>query len=401
MTQTTPETPVALSFGMGLDSAAIMTRWLVEPASRTFPLENLTVVTAMTGDEPDVTRRLMEQHLLPLMREAGVRYVQVARASQAGGYVVLDDSRRPKRMIMRGPWRLSDELRASGTVPQVAAKRRLCSWRAKGDVLDRWYADEFGGKPFRHVLGFAAEEIRRALRDQDYATANRQPEYPLINDWGWDRNDCDRFLYGQFGRPWSRSACGYCPFSGSRRGLPELMARWRAEPDIGATALLLEYTALALNPRSRLFGDRSAQEVVQAHGLGEVRYLFERGLERPQQQWSLYDVRRIVHPRRDDPTRKGAAWRSVGIAHTGSRHEVEMAMLWHAQKARVPVVMDQHGIMRAEVVPRGASFPAIERSLAVAPAGVVAKQRPAFEPWWARLAAEQQLRHHGALGMAA
>jgi hypothetical protein len=194
MTQTTPETPVALSFGMGLDSAAIMTRWLVEPASRTFPLENLTVVTAMTGDEPDITRRLMEQHLLPLMREAGVRYVQVARASQAGGYVVLDDSRRPKRMIMRGPWRLSDELRASGTVPQVAAKRRLCSWRAKGDVLDRWYADEFGGKPFRHVLGFAAEEIRRALRDQDYATANRQPEYPLINDWGWDRDDCDRFL---------------------------------------------------------------------------------------------------------------------------------------------------------------------------------------------------------------
>jgi hypothetical protein len=179
------------------------------------------------------------------------------------------------------------------------------------------------------------------------------------------------------------------------------VARWRAEPDIGATALLLEYTALALNPRSRLFGDRSAQEVVQSHGLGEVRYLFERGLERPQQQWTLYDVRRIVHPRRDDPTRKGAAWRSVGIAHTGSRHEVESAMLWHAQKARVPVIVDQYGIMRAEVVPRGASFPAIERSLAVAPAGVVAKQRSAFEPWWGRLLAQQQLLHHGALRMVA
>ncbi|MBC3842076.1 hypothetical protein GXW82_23405 [Streptacidiphilus sp. 4-A2] len=94
--------PVALSFGMGIDSAAILTRWLVEPASRSFPLSNLTVVTAMTGDEPDVTRQLMERHLLPLMREHRVRYVQLARASQAGGYVVLDDSRSPKRMIMRG-----------------------------------------------------------------------------------------------------------------------------------------------------------------------------------------------------------------------------------------------------------------------------------------------------------
>ncbi|WP_052069533.1 hypothetical protein [Streptacidiphilus albus] len=124
-----PETalPVVLSYGMGLDSASILTRWLSEPASRDFPLARLTVLTAMTGDEPDVTRRLNEDHLLPLMRSTGTRFVQVSRTSQQGGCTVLDDSRNPRKLIMRGPWRLSDELRASGTVPQVAAKRRLCS----------------------------------------------------------------------------------------------------------------------------------------------------------------------------------------------------------------------------------------------------------------------------------
>lgn len=196
---------------MGKDSAATLARWLTDPSCRDFPLSDLTVVTAMTGDEPDVTRRLMEDHLLPLMRRTRTRFVQIARAEQHGNrYVVLDDSRRPRRMIMQGPWRLSDELRASGTVPQVASRRRLCSWRAKGSILDAWYADEYGGAPFRHVVCFAAEEARRAARDQNYTAGARRPEYPLIESWNWDRVRCDLFLLELFGEPWSRSACGYC-----------------------------------------------------------------------------------------------------------------------------------------------------------------------------------------------
>ena len=40
-----------LSFGLGLDSIAILLRWITEPASRTFDFDDLAVVTAMTGDE--------------------------------------------------------------------------------------------------------------------------------------------------------------------------------------------------------------------------------------------------------------------------------------------------------------------------------------------------------------
>jgi hypothetical protein len=376
--------PVALSFGMGKDSAAVLARWLTDPASRDFPLTDLTVVTAMTGDEPDVTRRLMEDHLLPLMRRTRTRFVQIARAEQGGTrYVVLDDSRHPKKMIMHGPWRLSDELRASGTVPQVAARRRLCSWRAKGSILDAWYADEYQGAPFRHVVCFAAEEARRAERDQNYTNSSRRPEYPLIDAWNWDRVRCDLFLLTMFGEPWSRSACGYCPFSAGRAGRDELIERWRAEPEIGAQALALEYTALALNPRSRLYGSRSARELVHTHELAEVEHTFLRNLER--EQWALYEVRRIIHARRHDPSAKGPAWRSVRTLATGSRRETEEALQAAAARHRARPFVDEHGIARAEIIARPETYPALEHGLALAPVGVADKQRPRFEDWWTRL----------------
>lgn len=344
--------PVVLSYGMGLDSASILTRWLTEPASRTFPLDRLTVLTAMTGDEPDVTRRLNEDHLLPLLRRTGTRFVQVGRTSQQGGCTVLDDSRNPRKLIMRGPWRLSDELRASGTVPQIAAKRRLCSWRAKGEVLDRWLADEFGGRPFRHVLGFAAEELRRAERDAGFTATGRLPEYPLIDDWDWDRHRCDQYLFDQFGERWSRSACGYCPFSAGRRGRAELIERWRAEPAVGAQALALEYTALALNPRSKLYGTVSAQDLARTHGLTEVLAEFEQHLRR--RRWSVYEVRRIIHPRRDDPTSKGAAWRSVRTEFTGYHDDAQFILNTIAHGL---TSTDEHGITRAEIIPAPADTP--------------------------------------------
>ncbi|MFD9691862.1 hypothetical protein ACFWXO_39575 [Kitasatospora sp. NPDC059088] len=374
------EMPIVLSYGMGLDSAAVLTRWLTEPATRTFPLDKLTVLTAMTGDEPDVTRRLNENHVLPLLRDTGTRFVQISRTSQSGGYTVLDDSRTPRRLIMKGPWRLSDELRTSGTVPQIAAKRRLCSLHAKGQVLDEWLADEFGGRPFRHALGFAAEELRRAERDEGFTATGRRPEYPLIDPWGWDRHQCAQYLLDRFGEPWSRSACGYCPFSAGHRGRAELIERWRAEPAIGAQALALEYTAMALNQHSKLYGSVAAQDLARTHGLTDVLTQFEEDLRR--QRWSVYEVRRIVHPRRDDPTAKGAAWRSVRTVFTGHRDDAQLVL---RTVSAGTAVTDEYGITRAEIIPRTSGYPAIEMALALAPAGVHDKQRPAFGFWWDRL----------------
>lgn len=77
--------PVVFCMGMGVDSAAILTWWLDQPEGRGFCLHEPVCLTAMTGDEYGETRRLMETHLLPLMRAHGVRYVQLARAGQSAG----------------------------------------------------------------------------------------------------------------------------------------------------------------------------------------------------------------------------------------------------------------------------------------------------------------------------
>jgi hypothetical protein len=82
---------VVLSLGMGIDSVALLVRWIRKAASRGFDLRDLICVTAMTGDEHDRTREPMERYLLPLLRKYSIRYVQIARRGQeaSNGYEVL------------------------------------------------------------------------------------------------------------------------------------------------------------------------------------------------------------------------------------------------------------------------------------------------------------------------
>jgi predicted amidophosphoribosyltransferase len=119
---------VVLSYGLGVDSTALLLRWLSEPDSRDFDLSDLLVVTAMTGDEWPDTVDLVERHVLPRLAEAGVTYAQVARggASQKEGIAVLEESDEPHRLYADGAYRLSDELTRAGTIPQAAGSR-YCS----------------------------------------------------------------------------------------------------------------------------------------------------------------------------------------------------------------------------------------------------------------------------------
>ena len=99
-----------LSFGMGVESSALLLRWMEEPASRDFDLErDLIVITAQTGDEWPDTKMLIEQHLLSRMRSHRIRYVQVARAGhlEADGIVVLADTREPDTVQLEGAYKLS------------------------------------------------------------------------------------------------------------------------------------------------------------------------------------------------------------------------------------------------------------------------------------------------------
>src|SRR3954465_10549524 len=134
------ETPVVLSYGLAVDSTSILLRWLHEPESRDFPLEALTVLTSMTGDEFQETGDHVTRHILPLLRQFRIRFVQVARAGplEEDGITVLDDSREPTTGHLAGAYKLSTELLRAGTVPQVAASQRRCTAKAKGFPLDSW-----------------------------------------------------------------------------------------------------------------------------------------------------------------------------------------------------------------------------------------------------------------------
>lgn len=405
---------VQLCNGMGVDTAAIITRLIEEPAARTllvpdgaggarpvsFDLADVDVVTAMTGDEFDETRQVMEEYLLPAMAEARMRYVQVARAgqSQEDGIVVLDDTDRPEKMHMRGPWRLSDELRGAGTLPQTASGARRCSYRAKGWVLDRWAEQEYGDGERIHIIGFAAEEGVRAARDTSYSKAGRRSVYPLMQ-WrrpdgtlGWDRDYCLAYLRDRYGIEWPRSCCTYCPFAGGSKAKNAALARrWENDPEGAALALELELVALALNPRMKLFKDVAARQVALEQGLTRALAAAEDELNR--REWAVYEVRRVHRPRGarlgcdGDPTRKGHTWRSVRRARSGSRRDMCRSILG-ARGGRV-----EGGITpRLWLREAQDTYPSAEHFAVAAPGGVDDKDRNNFEALWAATLANQGTR---------
>ncbi|AWN24779.1 hypothetical protein [Streptomyces sp. NEAU-S7GS2] len=382
--------PVVISWGLGRDSSTILALALGDP--RTLPMyqslgydpATMIVIHAVTGDEWDDTLRDAEHHILPLLREHGVRLVQVARGGpfEADGIEILDDSRSPTRLHKAGPWRLSDELRTSGTVPMLAHGRRTCSVKFKGSVIDRFIAADLQGCSYRHVLGFNADEGERVLRDQTYTSATRAPEYPLIT-WGYDTADCVALLRERFGVTWKKSYCVQCPFPGNIGGLPGHLERLRAFPERAAEVLMLEHVALSLNPNSRLFGSTTLRSHVVADRNTEALTAFRHA--QAAGSWSVYQVRRILWPRGDEHL-KGPAWRSVrtlGVA--GSHAEATQELRRRAGERGGVIEVDEHRIARVWERHRGETYPTREAFDVVAPAVVLDKARPEFATAWGEL----------------
>ncbi len=153
-----------INWGLGVDSTTYLAEMLTDPAAHGIDLERTAVLYMATGSEWPETRLLVEEFMLPLLREHGVRFIQLARNGhlKADGFTVLDDSRHPERLFARGPWTLWDDLESVGTVPQQAGTRKCSLW-AKGAVGDWWLAQAFGGRPFRQIMGFNADEDGRRL----------------------------------------------------------------------------------------------------------------------------------------------------------------------------------------------------------------------------------------------
>ncbi|MEU5978487.1 hypothetical protein [Streptomyces sp. NPDC047315] len=431
-----------LSYGLGADSTAILLQFLAAPERYGLlpDLSDLVVVHAVTGDEWPDSLSYVDRLVLPLLRRARVRLVQVARGGpeDADGVVILDDSRQPRRIFDRGPWRLSDELRAAGTVPQMVKNRRTCSIRFKGWCLDAWAAYEFGTASFRRVIGYHAGELDRAENDTAIqrglnADAGRticDPYYPLILA-GMDRAAVEAYVLAQLGVPIRKSYCAQCCFSGVCASRDAHEERLRDHPHVAAGVLRMEYVSQALNERVALYGTTSLRKRLTQDGRNAaVLDAFETALD--QAPYAVYEVRRIYHAARTadcrqwhgkscraprwwcrearteqcradhpagdftpscsgpeecrGPTSKGQAWRSVRTVFEGRRADAEAYVWAVAAEHGTSLERGEHsGVERAHYLTEGESYPTVGAYLVAAPAGVRDKQRPRFEERFTQL----------------
>lgn len=384
---------VVLGYGLGVDSTAILLRWLYEPWTMPCKPEKLLVVTAMTGNEWDLTGKLVREHILPLMRAHGIRYVQLARGGPSrasDGYVILSNSDCPDELYIKGCYKLGDEMNDNGTVPQVGGTRK-CSIKAKGEVIDDFIIDALGGRDFLHVIGFEANEISRAIRDAKYNTgsrvkkgspANRTGSYPLI-EWNWNRGACEAYITEKTGVAWIKSACTFCPFAlANREGQGRVLNMISCEPDSGIGALTLEYRSKALNPTQGLIKNGSMLDLIRKAGRHN-EMLRAWGAQMGAMEWRIYEVQRVAMPTQDDET-KGVWNRSVRSIAAGTRQAMlqDLGELAAAEDAEVE--KDELAVSRAWTTRRNEGFPCYERLYVVAPAGANDKEEKRFQTAMAR-----------------
>ncbi|MFG3438404.1 hypothetical protein ACGF0J_14265 [Nonomuraea sp. NPDC047897] len=374
---------IVFSYGMGLDSTAILLRWLTEPCSRWFDLRDLVVVTAQTGDEWVETAYLVEQHIYPLLARHGVRTVQVARAGrrQKDGIVTLDDTTHPILCLSSAPgaYRLSDELLQVATVPQSGGVRK-CSLKFKGWVLDQAIAEIVGDEEFVHVVGFEAGEVKRMLKDMPLGLPNRIPSYPLI-EWGWDRATCEQYVLDRLGVVWPKSACVQCPYAFSlAEGRDRTIPRYLANPYEALLGLTMEHLAVAVNPRQGLLaGEQLYDLIASTPGSGPLLDMFERRLSNL--PWAVYDVRRAMAAKPGDQMARGQTYRSLELLVEGTRAEA-FTHLYRAAHLLGRQVETDGRHHRVWLRTRNLYYPCVEHALVVAPALAHDKTFKTFEKAW-------------------
>lgn len=417
---TTPAFVPVMSNGLGVESVAILLRWLLEPETRDFPLDQLIVVTAMVGAEWPDTGNDFERYILPLFRQNGVRFVQVARGGhlERDGIVVMDDSRHPECLHIAGSYTLTEELEDAGTVPQFGAEHR-CSLKFKAFVIETWLRDFLSSGTIRHTFGFNADETDRVIksdaataarmsfgfnaeeldrieRGRLYDTPSRISQYPLVL-WGWNREQCLRYIKDKLGIVWRKSACRYCPFA---RITPDLIARQKQFPKDTASAMFTERLSLAMNERGHLYSSGPLYQIVTASNNKEALSHFNLLVE--QHRWALYRVRRIYKAKAIyeqngkhkrvvgyDSSKKGPAERCVELLSVYANEQEAIQRIQHLAKEHSLDPHQNHGLWYVKLSERAETYPTQEEFFVAAPARVETKARygvETFDREWADMA---------------
>lgn len=215
-----------VSFGGGTDSAAL----LVGLYNHNIPVDLITF--ADTGAERPYTYRFIEHMNKWLVTHDMPKITVVYNVDRDGNRLSLET-----------------ECLRSGTLPSIAYGYKRCSQKHKigpqakfcnhyPPCFEAW---KKGGKVVRFI-GYDKGERKRYERvlkcnEADKKYVNR---YPLIEEWGWDREDCIRVVTAAGLPEPGKSSCFFCP-SMKQREVLDLKENY---PELYRRALAIEENAM-------------------------------------------------------------------------------------------------------------------------------------------------------------
>ena len=141
------------------------------------------------------------------------------------------------------------ECLCSHTLPSIAYGHKRCSQKHKIGPQEKFcnqYAPcrevwKRGGKINRYI-GYDAGEMKRYLHSKKFNETDKKynNHYPLIEEWGWSRNDCVRVIQ-MAGLPQpGKSSCFFCPSMKQQ----EILDLKQHHPALYQRALALEANAM-------------------------------------------------------------------------------------------------------------------------------------------------------------
>lgn len=144
---------------------------------------------------------------------------------------------------------LESECLRSCTLPSIAYGYKRCSQKHKIGPQEKFCNHyppcrevwQRGGK-INRFIGYDAGEIKRYQHSRKYDEAGKKysNRYPLIEEWGWSRDDCIREIKAAGLPQPGKSSCFFCP-SMKRQEILSLKEHY---PDLFRRAIALEENAL-------------------------------------------------------------------------------------------------------------------------------------------------------------
>lgn len=269
------DNPLALSYGMGVDSTAVLVGWWRRG------IRPHWIGHAQVGNEWPETyeyRPVIDKWLA----EAGfptitdVQYV--VQRPKHGHYATLEEN-----------------CLVNQTLPSLAFGYKKCSLKWKGEPLDAACADYFAA----HIK--AGGKVQRAIGYDAGPCDSRRGGvetqgpwnwiYPL-REWGWDRARCEKEIAAAGLPVPPKSACFYCPSTKPA----ELIQLAKKHPDLARRAVAME--------------DRARPRLTKIQGLWGVGVKGTRGGEKKPGSWRVFLAEHApeVLPELPDPAEtKGAA----------------------------------------------------------------------------------------------